>query len=68
MAATISISGFTLTPSVSSSKNLNSPALAAGMGADSLFFFFLLINGVFLYAFAFKHAVFSIIYVALGSK
>jgi hypothetical protein len=38
------------------------------MGADSLFFFFLLINGVFLYAFAFKHAVFSIIYVALGSK
>ena len=33
------ISGFTLNPLVSSSKNLNSPALDAGRGA----FFFLLI-------------------------
>jgi len=45
MAKTIRSSGLTLIPSVSSSKNLNSPALAAGMGADSLFFF-LLIEGL----------------------
>jgi len=37
-------SGFTLIPRVSSSKNLSSPALAAGMGARlSLFFSLLLI-------------------------
>lgn len=30
-------SGLTLMPSVSSSKNLNKPALAAGIGAESLF-------------------------------
>jgi hypothetical protein len=41
MAAAIRISGLTLTPSVSSSKNLSNPALAAGIGADSLFFFLL---------------------------
>lgn len=34
------ISGFTLYPLVSSSKNLNNPALEAGSGA----FFFLLLN------------------------
>jgi|YelNatPaOPRAMG01_1025707.scaffolds.fasta_scaffold03056_22 hypothetical protein len=34
-------SGLTFTPSVSSSKNRNSPALAAGMGADRSFFFLL---------------------------
>lgn len=67
MAATNNISGFNLTPSVSSSKNLKSPALAAGMGADSLFFF-LLITDAFLYSSAFKHAVTSIIYVVLSSK
>lgn len=44
MAAAIRISGLTFTPSVSSSKNLNNPALAAGIGADSLLFFFLLIG------------------------
>jgi hypothetical protein len=42
IAKPISISGLTLTPSVSSSKNLSKPALAAGIG-DSFFFFFLLI-------------------------
>lgn len=36
------ISGFTLTPLVSSSKNLNNPALEAGNGA----FFFLLLNSI----------------------
>ena len=36
------ISGLTLTPSVSSSKNLSNPALAAGIGDDFSFFFFLL--------------------------
>jgi len=44
MAAATRSSGLTLIPSVSSSKNLKSPALAAGIGADSLFFF-LLIEG-----------------------
>jgi len=38
-----SISGLTLIPSVSSSKNLSSPALAAGIGADFSFFFLLLL-------------------------
>jgi len=38
---TTRISGRTLTPSVSSSKNLSKPALAAGIG-DLLSFFFLL--------------------------
>jgi hypothetical protein len=39
----MSSSGLTLMPSVSSSKNLSNPALAAGIGPDLLFFFFLLI-------------------------
>jgi len=38
------ISGLTLTPSVSSSKNLSSPALAAGMGDFFSFFFLLLMS------------------------
>jgi hypothetical protein len=41
---TISSSGRILMPSVSSSKNLSSPALAAGIGELSFFFFFLLLN------------------------
>jgi hypothetical protein len=36
------ISGLTLIPSVSSSKNLSRPALAAGIGADFSFFFLLI--------------------------
>jgi hypothetical protein len=39
--ATTRISGRTLMPSVSSSKNLSSPALAAGIGPDFSFFFLL---------------------------
>lgn len=39
--ATTRISGRTLMPSVSSSKNLSSPALAAGIGLDRSFFFLL---------------------------
>ena len=46
-ANTISSSGLILTPSVSSSKNLSNPALAAGIGPE-LSFFFLLI-GVYLF-------------------
>lgn len=38
-AIATSSSGRTFTPSVSSSKNLNRPALAAGIGAESFFFF-----------------------------
>jgi hypothetical protein len=38
-----SISGRTFMPSVSSSKNLNNPALAAGIGDLLSLFFFLLI-------------------------
>src|ERR1700746_1835101 len=45
------ISGFTLTPLVSSSKNLNRPALEAGKGA----FFFLLIR--------FRRSCFSFKYI-----
>lgn len=44
IAAATRISGLTLTPSVSSSKNLNNPALAAGIGDESLFFFLLILN------------------------
>jgi hypothetical protein len=45
MEAAIRISGLTLMPSVSSSKNLSNPALAAGIGLDfSFFFFFVLIR------------------------
>jgi len=44
-----SISGLTFTPSVSSSKNLRSPALAAGIGADFSFFFLLTWHPPFIY-------------------
>lgn len=59
------ISGLTLTPSVSSSKNRNSPALAAGIG-DELFFFFLLIYEVL--HLALTRTAFSIINVMLLQK
>lgn len=41
-AAITRTSGLILTPSVSSSKNLSKPALEAGKGAESLFFFLLI--------------------------
>jgi hypothetical protein len=41
-AKIIKTSGLILTPSVSSSKNLNSPALAAGIGLEPSFFFLLI--------------------------
>jgi len=44
MANAMTISGRTLTPFVSSSKNLRSPALEAGIGA--CFFFLLLLKGI----------------------
>jgi len=68
IAAAIKISGLTLMPSVSSSKNLNSPALAAGIGADSLFFFFLLIRRLTPNALALLTCSFSIINLALSFK
>jgi hypothetical protein len=37
-------SGLTFTPSVSSSKKRNSPALAAGIGADRSLFFLLIMQ------------------------
>lgn len=42
IARLTSISGLTLTPSVSSSKNLSNPALAAGIGPDFSFFLLLI--------------------------
>ena len=44
MEAAMRSSGLTLMPSVSSSKNLNKPALAAGIGPELSFFFFLLMK------------------------